>query len=120
MKKIFSFLLLLCLAVSCHTTKTAAKQPEKKSVVASHSGNGTSFADAVIITEKKNEPALEAEMKAWLAEKYPGYVLLSSRSESMQSEESKQQYRIYKIRGADAAEFEVFFDVSIFYNGQIK
>jgi hypothetical protein len=121
MKKYFTFLILLCLTISCHTTKTVVEQPANKSVVATHSGNGTSFADAVIITEKRSESAIAVEEKAWLNERYPGYNVLSTRSENKPGADgSPKLYNIYKIKTTDEAEFEVFFDVSIFYNIQAK
>jgi hypothetical protein len=130
MKTYFSFLILLCLAISCHTNKSVVAEPKSKSlaeqiadttVVASHSGNGTSFADAVIIQEKKSESDIWPEEDAWLAERYPGYIVISNRLESKNGADGTQKlYNVRKIKTPDEAVFEVFFDVSLFYNGQTK
>lgn len=130
MKKTLPFFLLLCLAVSCHSTKIVAEQPENnkladqivsKTVVSSHSGNGTSFADAVIMQEKKSETELIKEQEAWLNEKYPGYVIISNRLENKTGADGNTKlYNVNKIKTADEAQFEVFFDVSIFYDNQLK
>jgi hypothetical protein len=126
MKKYFTAWFIVCLLLSC-VTNTMAQKPNKKlakeiadkTVVSSHTGGGTSIADAVIIVEKKGERYIAVEINAWLAEKYPGYVYVSSRSEIKNGADGKQQiYDIYKIKTTDGVIFEVFFDVSIFYNSQ--
>ena len=122
MKKYFPLLIILSLIICCHTNKNVvADKPEKKSLVADHTGDGTSIAKAVVIQEKKSESQIWVEEEAWLKERYAGYVLISNRSENTTGADGKQKlHNIYKIRTPDAAEFEVFFDISIFYNGQTK
>ena len=123
MKNYLAFLLLLAFNNGCHTNKAVSDKrtnenvtttSKNKSVVADHTGNGTSMTDAVVIKEKISESAIWIEQDAWLAEKYPGYVTIGSRS----GNENQKLYNIHKIRTTDNAEFEVYFDVSIFYNGQ--
>jgi len=120
MKKYISLLIILSLVICCHTNKeVVTNQPANKSVVADHTGNGTSIADAVVIKEKKGEQAIWVEEKAWLNEKYPGYAVISTRTVNQSGTNGEQQiYDVDKIKTADEAEFEVYFDVSIFYNGQ--
>ena len=117
--------MIICLVISCQTNKSVANQPTNKiladqiahnTVVVSHTGNGTSIADAVIIQEKKGEQAIAVEEKAWLNEKYPGYTWVSTRI--INENQSQKIYDVYKIKTTDGVEFEVFFDVSIFYNSQ--
>jgi hypothetical protein len=120
MKKYISILVILSLIICCHTNKeVTADQPAKKSVVADHTGNGTSLADAVVITEKKSEQAIFVEEKAWLNEKYPGYTSISVRIVNQNANGAQKIYDVEKIKTLDGAEFEVYFDVSIFYNGQL-
>lgn len=124
MKKHFTFLIILCLAISCHTKKQVADKktadaPANKTVAVTPTGNGTSIADAVVIVEEKSEQEIWVKEQAWLAARYPGYVILSTRQENGNSQTPKL-YNIHKIRTPDAAEFEVFFDVSFFYNSQTK
>lgn len=130
MKKYFPVIIILSLIICCHTVKVTDAAENKsattnntanKSVVASHKGNGTSIADAVIIQEKNSEPETWVEEKAWLTEKYPGYIDISVRAESKSGANGHQMsYDIHKIKTTDGAEFEVFFDVSIFYNSQTQ
>lgn len=119
MKTYFSILIILSLTICCHTNKKLADQLANKSVVADHEGNGISIADAVIIREKNSEPETWVEEKAWLTEKYPGYIDIPVRVESKSGANGHQMsYDIHKIKTTDGAEFEIFFDVSIFYNSQ--
>ena len=97
--------------MNCKTAKVS-----KTAAVAEFAGDGTSIANAVVIPEKKSETVTIADMFAWLDWKYPGYTLISGDSKNA----DQKIYDIEKIKTADGQVILVYFDVSIFYNGQLS
>jgi hypothetical protein len=111
MRKIFT-MLLLALAIgfiSCngskHSQKTSTDQfPVVKDL------EGTSFENAVFITEKTESKGVAAEYK-WLSQHYPGYKL---KKQSLGHNGGKP-YDLMNIKTSSGKEKIIYFDISNFF-----
>ena len=109
--KNFVLFLLLPLAFACtsskHSTGSAAS-------LASTGGDaahdGTSYATAVVITEKHEQAGVDAEYK-WVREHYPGS---KNKGQSLTRTNNKP-YDILTIVTVDGEEKKIYFDIFNFF-----
>jgi hypothetical protein len=111
MHKIFTFL-LLALAfgfVSCNGSKHSVGTSTDQFPVVKDQ-EGTSYENAVFITEKTESKGVDAEYK-WLSQHYPGYKL---KKQSLGHNGGKP-YDLMDIKTSSGEEKTIYFDISNFF-----
>ena len=111
MKKIVLLFAIICLFVSCSTTKKIPVSPIAQNNVSLESKIDESLYDhAIVILEKKESVGVPAEY-AWLKKNYPGY----KRNGQILIFHNKKPYDILKIITAEGVEKTFYFDISNFF-----
>lgn len=98
------------LIISCSLTRGPQTNNVQQSSGQVSGGDGSSYAQAVVIEEKSESTGVTAEY-AWLKKHYPGYRM---KSQSLNFHKNKP-YDILSIVPAEGEEKEVYFDISNFY-----
>ncbi len=109
MKKLILLVMSMTALMACSSNKKIAAANTTQTTV-SASQDGSSFENAVVITEKSETTGVTAEYK-WLKEHYPGY---KTESQSL-NYNNKKPYDIINIILSNGDKKKVYFDISNFF-----
>jgi predicted RNA-binding protein associated with RNAse of E/G family len=109
-KIILTIILTVFFIAGCSGPKKVSRQVNNSSVVSDVSRDGSSYENAIVITEKSETPGVDAEYK-WLKEHFPGYSFIEQSLRNFK----KKPYDVLKIKTAEGVEKEVYFDISNFF-----
>jgi len=97
------FILIIAVAISsCSTSKKVSSN--------SSTGEGLSYATAIVITEKTESTGVNAEYK-WIKEHYTNYKIMG---QSLNMND-KKPYDIITIKLSDGKELPLYFDISNYF-----
>jgi hypothetical protein len=112
MKRIILFLSLIGLLAACQTTQANAAPPNIQAPqgVTYAGGDGSSYAEAVIVKAANEDDGVSAEYY-WLAQRYPG----CKRGQQSSIEQKGKMYDLLEITTAKGEKKTVYFDITDFY-----
>ena len=110
MKKLIFLVMSITILMACSSNKKIAATNNTTQTTVSTSQDGSSFENAVVITEKSETTGVTAEYK-WLKEHYPGY---KTESQSL-NYNNKKPYDIINIILSNGDKKKVYFDISNFF-----
>ncbi len=104
--------LLAGLLIACQTTQSNAPQSKIKAPqgITYEGGNGSSYAEAVMIQAANEDAGIEAEYY-WLAQRYPGY----KRGQQSAIGHEGKMYDLLEITTGKGEKKTVYFDITAFY-----
>lgn len=104
-------LVFFCVVTSCATHKKSSTVKSSSSTTASSkTADGSSFDNAIVITEKTEMLGIRAEYN-WLEKAYPDY---KSKGQSL-NYYKKKPFDIIHIITSNGLEKDVYFDISNFF-----
>jgi len=112
MKRILLFLSLIGLLAASQAVQANAAPPNIQAPqgVTYAGGDGSGYAEAVIIQAPNEDAGVKAEYD-WLAQRYPGY----KRGQQSSIEHDGKMYDLLEITTAKGEKKAVYFDITSFY-----